>query len=109
MGILEYRTIRSRGAGAHMRSAGTGDGGGGHGMSNTNSGVRHWMTDGVPGHLVLNRNGVTDTLGTNRWPTHETSGKRAIALGRKESGKRVSTPSGQQKTPQASTYGAEWG
>jgi len=34
--------------------------------------------------------------GGDRWPTHETSGR---ALGRKESGCRVSVPSRQQKTP----------
>ena len=38
-------------------------GGIGHRMSNTNSGVGHGMTDGVPGCLVLNRKGPT--LGTD--------------------------------------------
>ena len=106
MGNPEYRTMRSGGRGAHMggreRATGTGDGGGvGHGMSNANSGVGHWMTDGVPGCLVLNRKGPTlgtDTLGEGviDWPTHEPSG-RAIALGRKESGRGCRHPRGNKK------------
>ena len=59
-------------------------------MSYTNSGVEHPMSDGVPGHLVLNRKGGTDTRkeGTdtrNRhprgvdWPTRK--GKRQAGVG----------------------------
>ena len=56
---IPHHEVAGGSRGAHGRagagSAGTGDGGGGHGMSYTNSGVGHSMTDGVPGHLVLNR------------------------------------------------------
>ena len=51
--------LRGRGGahGRHMGFAWAGCNGVGHRMSNTNSGAGHWMTDGVPGHLVLNRKG----------------------------------------------------
>ena len=44
-----------------------------------------------------NRSKGTRTLGRNRWPTHETSGKRSIALGRKKAASGVMRPHGQQK------------
>ena len=71
MGILEYRTMRS---GVRGDDPETDFGMIGHGVTGSdiacrtsdcyvNSGVGHWMTDGVPGHLVLNWKGGTDTLG----------------------------------------------
>ena len=56
-GIPNHEVAGPRAAAAVKESFTTGPraGGIGHRMSNTNSGVGHGMSDGVPGHLVLNR------------------------------------------------------
>ena len=114
MGILEYRTrrLRAEGAGAGGRDRGPrgrATGGGGHGMSYANSRGRtldvRW---GTLSSTVKSERGDRHTRkeGTDTRNPH-TKGDIG-QLGRK-SGNRVSTPSGQQKTPQGLTYGARWG
>ena len=69
-------------------------------MSNANNGVGHSMSWGGSWLPSVKSGSETMGKGSDRWdwPTRKTSGQ--AGLGRKESGKRVSTPSGQQKTPQ---------
>ena len=84
-------------------------------MSNTNSGVGHWMSGGVPGHLVTNRKGqvtsdqvTSDKEGTHAlrggidWPTKEESGRAASGKRPRKEGKAgvgCRRPRGKERAP----------
>lgn len=57
-----------------------------------NSGVGHWVSDGVPGHQVLNPGGGTSDKGNKRPVTSDQTRKEERAGG-------VSVLSGQRKSP----------
>jgi hypothetical protein len=95
-------------------------------MTYANSGVRHpgseggtWSSSVKSGSETMGKGRKEPTLGTDpREPTHkgidgplmrQAGGQSGQALGRKQSGRLVSTPSGQRKDPQGVPVGrGEW-